>query len=45
MILAYCKAPLISFGEALNLILNDFGDKICQVVGFWIWVMVAMLHM
>ena len=32
-ILACCKASLISYGEALNLILNSCGDKICWVVG------------
>lgn len=36
--LACCKVYLISFREALNLILNYHGDKMCWVVGFWIWV-------
>ena len=33
-ILTFCKASLISFGEALNLIINSCEDRICWVVGF-----------
>ena len=40
---ACCKASLISFEEPLKLILNYFGDNICWMVGFWIWVMVVMV--
>ena len=44
-ILACYKASLISLGEALNLILYSWEDKICWVVRFWIRVMVVMLYM
>ena len=42
---ACARASLISFGMALNFYLNSLGDRICWVVGFWIWLRVVILYM